>query len=265
MYCGYNRRWKMEDGRWKMEDGRWIRIYPVPFRKLDYSLQFKKYDWIEIDLKKNESDFRPESFRPVNLKTIKTFGHIPTDGDAWLERRKYVLTNVYTNLDKLIAEAKDRKIITSIATFKPTEILNFKYEPIAAEWELNKLKKLESMNAQGTLFDNEYENDIENFEVVDKLPYKFTFEFKDDANKTSKLMIEDWETGMLYWNSLKRHEGDEMKACQDVKKKYYDEFAKTKDYYLFLGTTKLHHYNSKNPFVIIGDFRPNFIKQESLF
>ena len=78
-------------------------------------------------------------------------------------------------------------------------------------------------------------------------------------------MIEDWETGMLFWNSLIKHRGDETKACEDVKKKYFDDFAKTKDYYFFLGTTKKYHKIAPNPFVIIGDFRPKYIKQENLF
>lgn len=50
-----------------LEDGSWIRIYPVPFRKLDYEGQYKKWQWTEIDIVKNESDFRPESFRPNNI------------------------------------------------------------------------------------------------------------------------------------------------------------------------------------------------------
>lgn len=41
------------------EDGSWIRIYPVPFRKKSYDEQYRKYDWIEVDLVKNDSDFRP--------------------------------------------------------------------------------------------------------------------------------------------------------------------------------------------------------------
>ena len=31
------------------EDGSWIRIYPVPFRKLNPYSQYKKYDWIEVE------------------------------------------------------------------------------------------------------------------------------------------------------------------------------------------------------------------------
>ena len=52
------------------EDGTWVRLYPVPFRKKSYNEQYKKYDWIEIDLVKNTSDFRPDSFRPKQL-TLK--------------------------------------------------------------------------------------------------------------------------------------------------------------------------------------------------
>ncbi len=29
------------------EDGSWIRLYPVPFRRLDQEEQYKKFDWIE--------------------------------------------------------------------------------------------------------------------------------------------------------------------------------------------------------------------------
>ena len=109
------------------EDGRWIRIYPIQFRKKSYSEQYKKYDWIELDLIKN---------------------------------------------------------------------------------------------------------------------------------KQSKLMIEDWEIGQLFWNCFAKHEGNEQKACEDVRKKYFDNFAQTKDLHFFLGTAQLHHFVSKNPFMIIGVFYP---------
>jgi len=79
------------------------------------------------------------------------------------------------------------------------------------------------------------------------------------------MMIEDWEIGALYWNSLKRAEGNEEIACEKVKQKYFDDFAKTKDIFLYLGTTRNNHYVSKNPFVIIGTFTPKIEDQLSLF
>ena len=49
------------------EDGSWIRIYPIPFRKLKYESQYKKWQWIILDLVKNQGDPRCESYRPTNI------------------------------------------------------------------------------------------------------------------------------------------------------------------------------------------------------
>src|ERR1035437_335735 len=73
------------------------------------------------------------------------------------------------------------------------------------------------------------------FQIMPKLPYKFSYRFKDDAGVESKLMIEDWEVGQLYW-SCEKHYGNDQ-AVKKVRQKYMDDFVKTKDLYLFLGTT----------------------------
>jgi len=70
------------------EDGTWIRIYLISFRKKSYNEQYRKYDWIELDLVKNEGDFRPESYRPYSHDTeIKIVGHIDTARN-WADRKK---------------------------------------------------------------------------------------------------------------------------------------------------------------------------------
>jgi hypothetical protein len=243
------------------EDGTWVRIYPIPFRKLDYDKQYKKYDWIEIDLVRNDSDFRPESHRPYSIEdSINIVGHLNTDNN-WQLRKDIVLKNVYANLDTLIADAKDESKYTSLAVFRPTIIHDFVYKPIEREWDKNKLEKLKAKALQFNLFAN-----AENpFEVVKKLPYEFSFVFSDNTGKKRTLMIEDWETGQLFWNCLKTHDGDEQKACADVKKKYFDDFAKTKDLHFFLGTTRNFHLIAPNPFIIIGTFHPKKESQLSLF
>lgn len=239
-----------------LEDGTWIRIYPVPFRKRAYKEQYKKYDWVELDLVKNTSDFRPESYRPKTMKTaINVVGHIDTSQN-WEERKKYCLGKVYKNLSELIAEAKDKEISTSLAVFKPTEILDFYAEPVEREWSLKQKATL----AQQNLFE-----DKTDFKVVKKLPYKFKFRFRDNVGKESNMMIEDWETGQLYWNCLARHKGNEQKAIDDVRRKYFDDFAMTKDFYFYLGTTKSNHYVSRNPFMIIGTLHPKKELQMKLF
>ncbi len=241
------------------EDGTWIRIFPIQFRKKSYQEQYSKYEWIELDLVKNTSDVRPESYRPVSHDTpINTIGKIKADGNTWNERRKYVLNKVYTNLALLISEAKNRSICTSLAVFKPTKIVDFIWEEVEREWSKDKLAQFQQFN----LFQKV---DDKKFEVVRKLPYKFSFIYEDEEGKRSKTMIEDWETGELFWNCLRRSDGNERKSCEDVRKKYFDDFAKTKDLHFFLGTSQVFHFTGKNPFLILGTFHPKPISQLQLF
>ncbi len=229
------------------EDGSWVRIYPIPFRHLEYDSQYSKYQWIELDLIRNISDPRPESFNPVDHDNITLGQKIGTDKGLWLERRDLILKNVRGNMSDLIADAKDRKKVTSLAVFKPSAITDFIIEPSSPDWDSRKLDALD----QGNLFQKS-ENP---FKVVRKLPFKFSYVFVDETGKQSTLMIEDWEIGQLYWNCLSRKFSPEA-ACADVRKKYFDDFAVKKDLHFFLGTTREHHFRAKNPFIIIGVFYP---------
>lgn len=245
-----------------LEDGTMIRIYPIQFRKKSFGEKYRKYDWIEIDLVKNKSDFRKESFRPYSHETpINVVGHIDSKSN-WLLRKEIIFKSpIYTDINLLISEAKNDEILTSLAVFKPTDIIDFVIEEVEREWDKNKLAKL-IQDRSTNLFANK-EEDM--FEVVRKLPYKFSYVIVDSNGKRSKMMIEDWEIGALYWKRLAHYEGDEIKATQYVKKVYFDDFAKTRDLYLFLGTSQLHHYRGKNPFMIIGTFHPKKESQLSLF
>jgi len=52
-----------------LEDGSWIRLYPVPFRKLELDQKYTKYTWIEVNVTRNIKDFRAETYRP-DLATL---------------------------------------------------------------------------------------------------------------------------------------------------------------------------------------------------
>lgn len=247
-----------------LEDGSWIRIYPIPFRKLEYDKQYSKYDWIEVDIERNTSDFRLESHKPKYIENnFNKIGEIEPDGNTWTLRREIVLKNVHTNMTDLIAQSKDKTKYTSLAVFKPKEVLDFIIEGVDREWDKKKLNILKANAQQLNLF----KNSDNPFEVVRKLPYKFSYKFISDDGIERTMMIEDWEIGQLYWNCLKKYDGHdaEEKACADVKNKYFDDFAMKKDLHLFLGTTREFHLIAPNPFVIIGTFHPKKIVQNSLF
>ena len=234
------------------EEGKWIRIYPVPFRKLDYENQYPKWSIVEVDLVKNNSDFRPESFKPVSIDNTFTIIQKIDTKNNWEERRKWVLKDIRTDLQALIDDAKNENKNTSLAIFKPAKVHRMIVEQVSREWDKGKLNAIKAKQQQGDLFKG-FENP---FEVVNKLPYKFSYEFEDEKGKKSTLMVEDWEIGQLYWNCLKRAKGDEQRACTDVIRKY-EGFIENNDFYFFLGTTlEFHRRKAHNPFIIIGVFYP---------
>lgn len=241
------------------EDGSWVRIYPVPFRKLDYSNQYSKWQWIELDLVRNSKDLRPESFRPNLDSPITLLSKVGTD-KAWLERKNLVLGNIKTNMTELIAEAKDPQKRTSLAILKPSKVIDFIWEPCEREWDKSKIEAVKAHQVQLDLFEQEEAATI--FEVVKKIPYKFLYIFETEDGIRRTLMIEDWEVGMLYLNSLKKANGDEATALQKVKEKYFNDFTQNKDLYFFMGTTLKFHNIAPNPFIIIGTFYPPKIEDD---
>lgn len=242
------------------EDGSWVRIYPSPFRFLEKGQQYGKYNRVELDLDRNPTDPRPESYRPRNIDGIKVLEKVSTER-GWEERRALILGKnvIHTNLGTIINAAKNNEY--SLVIFKPTQILDLIITPADRAWEVTRKAAAEAALMQGSLFDD---TDRSDFSLMPKLPYKFSFKFKDDAGQTSTLMIEDWEIGQLYWNCLKG--SDESTAIEKVKDKYFHDFAKTRDLYLFLGTTyEAHVRKFTNPYVIVGTFHPPHVIQPGLF
>ena len=232
------------------EDGSWVRIYPVPFRGLSEAEQYRKYDWVECDLARNHSDFRPESFRPINGGGFRSVGHIDT-ANEWRERRRVVLgnTQVFDLLDDIIVRAKANEM--SLALFKPAAVLDFVVEEDERDWDPVKEADLRRNYSQFSLFeDNEWRR---NFRVIPKLPYNFSYRFRDISGRVSELQILDWEIGALYWNCLRLSGGDESAAIAKVRTKYFDEFT-TRDLHFFLGTTQQWQLVAPNPWVIVGVF-----------
>lgn len=246
-----------------LDDGSWVRIYPLPFRKLDYENRYKKYQWLELPLAKNESDPRPESYRITDISKIRLIGGPIGTREGWAARKQIVFekNEIHSDLGALITKANNNEL--SIAIFKPTELLELVVERTEREWDQSSLEILKAKASQLSLFQSEAEVRKE-FSIVAKLPFKFSYRFQDCTGRQSTLMIEDWEIGSLYWNCLKQSNGNEDEAIDLVRQKYMEEFS-SKDLLLFLGTTRRYHGWALNPFVIIGVFYPPPSQQDSLF
>ena len=241
-------------------DGQWIRIYPVPFRLLEWDKQYKKYQYINVALRKAKGDMRPESYSPAS--SIETLEIIDTK-DKWAARREILSSvAVHDDMEALIAAAHENKL--SLAMFKPARILKFSCEKVKREWSADKIRVLEAQAKQMSLHGQNADDFVREFKRADKLPYKFSYRFADKNDNEYNMMIEDWEIGALFWNCMKGA-SDEKIALQKVRQKYENELP-AKDMYLILGTThENHRLRRPYPFVIVGVYHPPIEKTGQLF
>lgn len=228
------------------EDGKWIRIYPIPFRLIDYDKRYHKYQWVEVNVSKSTKDFRPESFK-VDYDYIEPQELVPP-GKNWADRNQIILDNgppVYNNLADLIKQSQSDD--TSLGIVKPFKVLDFVAQPANRDWDPDTIRYIMQKHEQLLLFQN-LESDLK---IVKKVPYKFQYVFEDESGSRHQLMVEDWETGVLYWKMLEKYKS-EMIAIEKVKEKYWNQFVNPKkELYFFMGTTLAHH-KSVSPFIIIG-------------
>ena len=241
---------------------KWIRIYPVPYRFLAENNLYPKYSWVRVNLVRNQSDFRPESYRPKNgLDEDFIVESKLGTRDAWAARKSFVLSEVFTSMTELIALAKGEQK-KSLGTLRPSEITGFKVEPTEREWK----EEWTNQALQSSFLEYAASDEPGKRRLVQKVPYDYFYEFLSEGDSTPhRLKIEDWEIGALYWNCLNQTTGDEEAANQLVRQKYFDTFTRERDIYLFLGTTKQFHNIGSNPFIIIGVFYPPKTRQSSLF
>lgn len=238
-------------------DGTWMRIYPVPFRRLEDAEQYRKFDWIDAEFVTSRSDPRPETHHPVNYDQLIPVGHMGRDHN-WRERRALLLERciVHDRLEPLMTGAKENRL--SLAVFKPTMVRDFIWEDDDREWDPNKVAQMREQTKQVQLF---AEDDWrQTFNLIPKLPYAFSYRFEDADGRKSTLQVLDWECGQLYWNCLRSTRNDEEAALAKVRVKYFEAFGK-RDLHFLLGTTQQFHGYAPNPWVIVGVFAPPYEHQ----
>lgn len=171
-----------------------VRLYPIRFRYLKDEQKFSKYQWINVDLERNPTDIRPESYRLINPDIITTTQKVGTE-EQWLERCKWVLNEktVFKSVEEL--KVHQEKFKTSLGLVKPKgDVKVIIKEKSIEEVEAQQEKQLKAFS-QMDLFESN-ENDL------DVIPYRFYLKFKcDDPTCTShEMSILDWEIAQLYRN-----------------------------------------------------------------
>ena len=227
------------------EDGDFIRLYPINFRDLPFSQQYKKYQWLEVDAVKHTGrDSRKESYRP-DCDSIRLRGEPILSRDNWEQRARYVLAKRSQSMEELYAKQELDK--TSLGIFRPKEVADLIITPDEQDWKPGFKAALMQQRL--------WENRKASKEPPRKVPFKFQYKFRCDDPRCGgkhQMMIEDWEVGALYWNCVDDG-ATAQEACDKVKRKFLSQIcAPERDTHFYVGTVLAH----PKSWVIIGTFWP---------
>jgi hypothetical protein len=230
------------------EDGkRWLRLFPIPYRFLASDQRFRKYQWIDVAMRKSTKDARPESYR-IQEDSIRIVSQELSSANAWSARKDWIVPLKSHCMCCLMRELDEKKHPT-LGFFKPKAITKFTIQPDDASWSASQLEILR----QKDLF-------VQGPEVeLQKVPYKFVYSFTCDhaSCRGHNMSCTDWEMGES-WRSWKEKYGDDWK--DKFLQRYEKEMIHEKDTHFYVGTIHRHPKN----WIIIGLFYPPVDPQASL-
>lgn len=186
------------------ENGTMRRLYPLPFRLLEGSQQFAKWQWIDARTRKATQDHRRESYR-LYVDTLECGEKIETKQN-WEFRLPWIdQIPSFDSFDEIQRARIDN--VLSLALLKPKKVI--KLEIVKAknlDWTVEEKEKLMREQMQGDIFSlEEAESDIA---TLRKIPFDFYYRYlcdTADGEKEYRHKIVDWEAGALYWNCVGRH------------------------------------------------------------
>ncbi len=219
-------------------DGKWIRLFPVPYRFMDYDKRFRKYQWIEVMVQK-AGDPRPESYT-IFTDTIKIKSDPLPTTNGWKARKDPIFPLKGHCLCCLKRE-RDGKGCPTLGFFRPKLIEQLLIEEDAATWTNEQIELLR----QVPLFTKKPLAELE------KVPYKFKYKFQCDDKDCSghTLICTDWEMGES-WRKWKLKYGKDWES--KFRQRFETDMIQKYDTHFYVGTVHGHPQS----WIIIGLFYP---------
>lgn len=235
------------------EENQFIRLFPIPFRLLSPSSQFKKWQWVELKCHKSDKDHRPES-HSIDITSIKCIGKPIPSSNAWSERRKIISQlQKFQSFEEIENNRKNHK--NTLALLTGIRLIKLEIQPAKTPyWTPEQEKILRQAETRTDLFVTQ-ERQLMN--PLEKLPYDFYYHYVcEKTGKTFKHKIVDWEIGAAY-RSWKKSYGDGWEI--PFRKKFEEDFAQ-KDLMFLMGT--MHRFPSQ--WLIISLIYPPKNKDDNL-
>ena len=229
------------------EAGEWRRLWPIPFRFLEKERQFRRYEWIEVALREQTGDPRPES-HVVDPDSIVRDGFVDARR-RWGARRAILVPRAVSSLEEL--QGRRARDGTSMGFLRPKKVTRL---------ELIWQKKSAWSAAQDA--QTRQQRLLASARPLQELPFRLRLhnECDDRRCRGHQQNITDWEVGALYFKL--RHAGRDLRTAAEESRHAFGRFF-TEDYdtWLFVGTLG----PVKPTFIVTGLFYPKADKQARLF
>ncbi|MCT7974369.1 hypothetical protein [Laspinema olomoucense] len=223
----------------------WIRIYPIRYRRLEFDQRYPRWSIIRASIEKTDrnKDSRLESYR-IDDSSIEIIRSIDTS-NGWQNRKDLIFPLKFSSIQEIKERGKSLGLIT------PYHINKVFTEKSERDWKPKQQVILDQLDL--------FEPPVE----LEKIPYKFGYDFVEEDGKSHRFSISDWEISELYRKcrnkSQKNREEDKEKEGLEKVKDKLQALAK-KDLSFIVGNLKDHRQN----FMIIGLFYPPHIDHEQL-
>lgn len=214
----------------------WRRLFPIRFRHLEGSAQFRRWDIVEYRPERPRDDNRAES-RRVDEPSLRRIRTMPES-----ERPAFFDPLFRPSIQNAAGRGE------SLTLIRPKS-LRFKFKRKSdselAEEQLRRARTL----AQGSLFDKELAK-------IEPCPFNLSVAF-EDAEGPHEMGCGDWETAAAFFN-LRRQYG-EVAALEHLRETYEEKYF-SKGVGLALGTVK----KRPNQWLLLGLIRIDQPAQASL-
>jgi len=224
---------------------RWIRLFPLDYRGLVYAQRFKKYEVIELEVRKSTKDSRPESFTPV-LDSITVREFINTDGGTW--RRRLPFFDAIEDESMCEIQRRQKAERKSLGVFRPQEVTDLS----VAAAEEGFAESQRALLSLASLFGDRAGDATR--AALEPLPVKARFRYRcaDSACPGHNQSLIDWELGALYRN-LDAAGDDEATIHAKIRQKFLEQYCGERCDTRFIAGSMLKHPGS---FLILGLVHP---------
>lgn len=232
----------------------WIRLHPVPFRDLSDTARFSKYQKLTVDLIRQRSDRRPETWKPLR-DTIVPGEKLGTE-NSWARRRAVVDALPEVTMCELLEANRGGSGpgVPSLGVVRPVGppklVISMRDDEQLTTWT----QRAEAVKGVYSLFDDTAVEKPD-FEVV---PWRFRYHYRCASAGCNghEQTIVDWEVVALWRKVRYQNNWEDL-----MRQKFAEQMWVGRDTVLFVGNQE----QRPGSFLVLGIFWPEPGQQLTMF